>query len=203
MRRAALRLAFFSLVTLAMAAPAVAYNVVDTSSTTINCMFSPNPDCSLLATDYVAQFTVPGGSGMGKLTSRISQTVDGRWLYKYRIDMTNVHGITSVPYADQLGIFSWGTLQQYDFNADTIATDEVFNITIGGAGSKKVDWAWLSGGWSYFRVVYRVYAGTVTGTGESSYFFGMVSTQSPVVRTMWLHLDSGWISMQGYAPPPM
>ena len=44
-------------------------------------------------------------------------------------------------------------------------------------------------------------AGNYVGGGESSYFFGMVSDQAPVLRTVWVHLDSGWVSMTGYAPP--
>jgi len=203
MVRVSLRIAVLSLITLALAAPAFAYNVVNTSWT-VQCLFSPS--CSVTVTDYGAYFSVPGGSGNGHLQSRIYQgqpgTVGaGKWVYEYRIDMTQVAGLTYIPYADELAIYNWGTLRQYDFNSDGIATDQVFNITSGGTGTKPVTSAFLSGGYSYFVVSSGVAAGNYVGGGESSYFFGMVSDQAPVLRTVWVHLDSGWVSMTGYAPP--
>jgi hypothetical protein len=202
MVRGSLRIALFSLVTLALSAPAFAYNVV-TTTWTVQCLFSTS--CSVTVTDYGAYFSVPGGSGSGHLQSRIYQgqpgTVGaGKWVYEYRIDMTQVAGITYIPYADELAIYNWGTLRQYDFNSDGIATDQVFNKT-SGLGTKPVTSAFLSGGYSYFVLNNPVGAGSYVGGGESSYFFGMVSDQAPVLRTVWVHLDSGWVSMTGYAPP--
>jgi hypothetical protein len=198
MSRISLRFVVFPLVAVAMAAPAFAYNVVNTSWT-VNCIFSPS--CSVTVTDYVAQFAVSGGSGNGRLQSRIFQSSDGRWVYEYRINMTQVAGLVNLPYADQLAIYQWGTLRQYDFNFDSVATDQVYNVTSGGLGTKAVTSAFLSGSYSYFDLNNPVYAGSYIGGGESSYFFGMVSDQAPVLRTVWVHLDSGWVSMQGYAPP--
>src|SRR5687767_1870491 len=175
-----------------MSASAFALNVVNTSWT-VQCIFSPT--CSVSVTDYVAEFPVSGGSGNGRLQSRIFQSQDGRWVYEYRINMTQVAGLTYIPYANQLAIWQWGTLQQYDFNSDGISTDQLFNITSGGTGTKAVTTAFLSGSWSYFNLSNPVYAGNYVGGGESSYFFGMVSTQAPVLRTVWVHLDSGWVSM--------
>ncbi len=198
MSRTSLRIALFSLIALAMTAPAFAYNVVNTSWT-VNCIFSPT--CSVTVNDYVAEFAVSGGSGNGRLQSRIFQSQDGRWVYEYRINLTQVGGLTYIPYANQLAIYQWGPLHPYDFNSDGIATDQVFNVTSGGLGTKAVTTAFLSGSWSYFNLSNPVYAGSSPGNGESSYFFGMVSTQAPVLRTVWVHLDSGWVAMQGYAPP--
>jgi hypothetical protein len=203
MVRVSLRIALFSLVTLALAAPAFAFNVVNTSWT-VQCLFSTS--CSVTVTDYGAYFSVPDGSGNGHLQSRVFQgqpgtTGAGKWVYEYRIDMTQVAGETHIPYADELAIDNWGTLRQYDFNSDGIATDQVFNITSGGTGTKPVTSAFLSSGYTYFVLNSAVAAGSYVGGGESSYFFGMVSDQAPVLRTVWIHLDSGWITMTGYAPP--
>jgi hypothetical protein len=77
----------------------------------------------------------------------------------------------------------------------------VFNVASGGSGTKPVTAAFLSSGWSYFVLNSPVGAGSYQGGGESRYFFGLVSDQAPVLRTVWVHLDSGWVSMQGYAPP--
>src|SRR5688572_15771051 len=198
-----IRMVLFPLLALALATPAFALNVVNTSWT-VNCLFSPS--CSVSVTDYVSEFAVSGGSGNGRLQSRVFQgqagsTAAGKWVYEYRINLTPVGGITYVPYADQLAIHTWGTVRTYDYNSDGIATDHVFNITSGGVGTKAVTSAFLWSPWTYFVLNNPVYAGNYPGGGESSYFFGLVSDQAPVLRSMWVHTDSGWLSVTGYAPP--
>jgi len=198
-----IRIVLFSLITLALSAPAFAYNVVNTSWT-VQCLFSTN--CTVYVTDYGSDFAVPGGSGNGRLQSRIFQgqagtPTAGKWIYEYRINMTPVAGIVNLPYADQLAVDRWGTVRQYDYNSDSIATDHVFNISSGGTGTKPVTSSYLSYPWTYFVVSSRVYAGSYPGGGESSYFFGLVSDAAPVLRTVWVHLDSGWVAVTGYAPP--
>jgi hypothetical protein len=198
-----IRTLLLSLVAVALAAPVFAYNVVNTSWT-VQCLFSTS--CSVTVTDYVAEFAVSGGSGNGRLQSRVYQgqpgsAAAGKWIYEYRINLGPVGGIVNVPYADQLAIASWGTVRQYDYNSDSIATDHVFNITSGGLGTKAVTSAFLSSPWTYFVLSNPVYAGNFPGGGESSYFFGLVSDNAPVLRTVWVHTDSGWVSMTGYAPP--
>lgn len=199
----ALRLVLCSFVTLLFTMPAFAYDVVNTSWTVV-CYFSTS--CSVPVTDYVAEFAVSGGSGNGRLQSRIYQgqpgsTAAGKWVYEYRINLAPVAGILYTPYADQLAIAYWGTPLSYDYNFNGIANDDVFNITSGGTGSKAVTSAFLTAPWTYFVLSSPVYAGSFPGGGESSYFFGLVSEDAPVLRTVWVHLDSGWVSMLGYAPP--
>jgi hypothetical protein len=196
-----MRLILVSLVTLALAAPAFAYNVVNTPWT-FQCLFSPT--CSVTVTDYGYDFAVSGGSGNGRLQSRVFQgqagtTGAGKWVYEYRIIMTQVGGLTYPPYADMLAIDRWGAVRQYDFNSDGIATDEVFNLT-GGIGTKGVTASWFASPWTFFQLT-PVYSGNYPGGGESSYFFGLVSDRAPVLRYMWVHLDSGWVLVEGYAPP--
>ena len=123
-----IRTALFSLIALALAAPTFAYNVVNTSWT-VQCLFSTT--CSVTVTDNVSEFAVSGGSGNGRLQSRIYQgqpgsVAAGKWIYEYRINLGPVGGIVYTPYANQLAIASWGTLRQYDYNSDSIATDQVF-----------------------------------------------------------------------------
>lgn len=198
-----MRLILVSLVTLALAAPAFAYNVVNTSWT-FQCLFSST--CSVSVTDYVYEFPVSGGSGNGRLQSRVFQGQSGtqgagKWVYEYRINMTPVGGLTYPPYADMLAIDSWGAIRQYDFNGDGIATDEVFNITSGGVGTRAVTASWFGSPWTFFQLGTPVYSGNYPGGGESSYFFGLVSDRAPVLRYMWVRLDSGWVLVEGYAPP--
>src|SRR5688572_13906661 len=198
-----IRMVLFPLLALALATPAFALNVVNTSWT-VQCLFSPT--CSVTVTDYVSEFAVSGGSGNGRLQSRVFQgqagsVAAGKWIYEYRINMAPVAGLTYPPYADQLAIDRWGAVRQYDYNSDGIATDEVFNITSGGVGTKAVTSAFFSSPWTFFVVNDRVYSGSYPGGGESSYFFGLVSDRAPVLRYMWVHLDSGWVLVSGYAPP--
>jgi hypothetical protein len=192
-----IRVVLCSLVTLALAAPVFGYNVVNTSWT-VNCVFSTT--CSVAVTDYISEFAINGASGNGRLQSRIFQgqpgsTAAGKWVYEYRINLTAAHGFTYPPYVDYIAIDRWGALRMYDYNSDGIATDEVFNVTSGGVGTKAVTSAFLSSPWSYFVLSSPVYV------GESSYFFGLVSDRAPVLRGMWVHTDSGWVSAMGYAPP--
>jgi hypothetical protein len=197
------RMVLFSFVTLALAAPVFAYDVVNTAWT-VHCLFSTS--CSVTVTDYGSDFAVSGGSGYGNLQSRVFQaqpgsTAAGKWVYEYRINMGPVAGIVHQPYVDQLAINTWGTVLTYDYNGNGIVTDDVFNITSGGVGTKAVTSSYLSSPWTYFVLSNPVYAGNYPGGGESSYFFGLVSTQAPVLRTMWVHTDNGWVSVTGYAPP--
>jgi hypothetical protein len=198
-----IRLLVFSLATLALAAPAFAYDVVNTSWTVV-CLFSPS--CSVTVTDYVSTFAVSGGSGNGRLQSRIYQAqagsvAAGKWVYEYRIDMGPVAGIGYPPYADQLAVNTWGPVLTYDYNSNGIVTDDVYNVTSGGLGSRAVTSAYVSAPWTYFVLSTPVFSGSYPGGGESSYFFGLVSDNAPVLRQMWVHLDSGWVSVTGYAPP--
>lgn len=198
-----LRLILIPLVTLVLAAPALALDVVNTSWT-VQCLFSTT--CSVYVTDYVAEFAVSGGSGNGRLQSRIFQgqpgsAAAGKWIYEYRINLGPVAGLTYMPYANQLAVDRWGDVREYDYNSDGIATDDVFNITSGGIGSKAVTSAPVFLPWTYFVLNNPVYSGSYPGGGESSYFFGLVSDRAPVLRTVWVHLDSGWVPVQGYAPP--
>ena len=193
----------FSLVALVLAVPASALDVVN-APWTFQCLFSPT--CSVSVTDHVSTFAVSGGSGSGRLQSRVFQGQAGtvgayKWVYEYRIDMSPVAGLTYPPYADYLAISNWGPVREYDYNGDGIATDDVFNITSGGIGTKAVTAAWVSAPWTYFYVGSKVWSGSYPGGGESSYFFGLTSDQAPVLRQGWVHLDTGWVSVQVYAPP--
>jgi hypothetical protein len=76
----------------------------------------------------------------------------------------------------ELAIYNWGTLRQYDFNSDGIATDQVFNKT-SGLGTRPVTSAFLSGGYSYFVLNSGVAAGSYVGGGESSFFFAWSPTR--------------------------
>lgn len=200
MLRFSARSVSFFVLAAALAAPAMALNVVNASAPQYNCIFTTANPCTITVTDYVASFM--GGSA--KLQSRIFQgqagsTAAGKWCYEYRIDLTQVVGVTYVPWASELAIYNVGPLREYDYNFDGNATDDVFNVSSGGTGTKPVTSAFVSGGFTYWALN-TVYGGSYPGGGESSYFFGVVSDYPPTLRTVWVDTDSGWVSMTGYAP---
>jgi len=202
MVRLSLRLFVLGVLALVLGTPAFGYTVVNTTSN-VTCLFTTSSPCSVTVTDYSSPVL-----GSGFVQSRVFQgqpgsTAAGKWVYLYRIDLRQVAGIGFIPYVDQLAIYNAGPLLQYDFNFNGVATDQVYNVTVGGLGTKAVTTAWLSGGYSYFDLSNPVYGGSFPGDGESSYFFGFVSDYAPVVRTIWVRRDSisgGWLAVNGYAP---
>ena len=196
------RLSLFVLAAvLAFPAMAQVLNVVNTSSN-VNCVFTTAVPCTNYVTDYVATFM----GGNARLQSRINQATSGstasnKWVYRYRIDLTQVAGITYPPHADYLAIYNFGPVSQYDYNFDSVSTDHVFNVTSGGIGTKPVTSSWIGAdNFTYFYLNNPVFAGSYPGGGESSYFFGIVSSYAPVLRTVWVRTDTGWVSLTGYAP---
>jgi hypothetical protein len=192
------RLLSLSVLVLVLAVPAFAYNVVNTSAPSVNCIFSTT--CTLYVSDMSSPIL-----GSGKIQSRIVQgqpgsAAAGKWLYLYRIDLRQVAGITSIPYVTQMAISGWGPVRQYDYNFDSVATDHVFNITAGGLGTKAVTSSTVFFGWTYFILNNPVYGGNFPGDGESSYFFGLVSDYPPSVKNASVDTDSGWVTVQVFAP---
>ena len=185
------------LAVVAFATPAMAYNLVNSSWTQV-CVFSTT--CSVTVTDYP-----PTTLRSGKLQTRIyhgqpGSTGAGKYVYEYRVDLTQVAGVTYPPSVDYVAIYNAGPLLQFNYNFDATATDQVYVVTSGGLGTKGLASAYLSGGWSYFYINPAVYAGSYPGGGESSYFFGFASDYAPTLRTIWVHTDTGWVSVTGYAP---
>lgn len=193
-----LRIVSLLVLTLALSVPAMAYTIVNTSAPAINCVFSTT--CSIAVTDL--------GSDMangGRIQSRIFQgqpgsPAAGKYVYEYRINMSNAVGVVSIPYANALWISNWGPVLSYDYNFDSVLPDHVFVVTAGGIGTKKPTVASTSGTWTYFQFQNAVYGGSFAGDGESSYFFGLVSNYPPVVKTGWVYTDAGWDTVSVYAP---
>jgi len=192
------RLLSLSVLALVLAVPAFGYNVVNTSAPAVNCIFSTT--CSVVVNDMSSPLL-----GSGKVQSRIFQgqpgsPAAGKWVYMYRIDLTQVAGITSLPYVTQMAISGWGPVRQYDYNFDSVATDHVYNVTAGGIGTKAVTSSTVFFGWTYFSLSNPVYAGSYPGGGESSYFFGLVSDYPPSVKNASVDTDGGWVTVQVFAP---
>jgi hypothetical protein len=199
MQRMSIRFMSLLVLTLALAAPAMAYNVVNTSAPQVNCIFATN-----CVNPVISDMVSPLPSG-GRIQSRIQQgqpgsPAAGKWLYKYRVDMTNAVGILSIPYVSSMYIANWGPVRQYDYNFDLNATDHVFNVTVGGIGTKGISASFIFFNTTFFNLGSNVYGGGSPGTGESSYFWGLVSDYPPVVRNATVQTDNGAVTVSVYAP---
>jgi hypothetical protein len=193
-----LRIISLLVLTLGLSIPAFGYTIVNTSAPAINCVFSTT--CSVGVIDMGSD--MPNG---GRIQSRIFQgqpgsPAAGKYVYEYRINMSNAVGVVNIPYANALWIANWGPVLSYDYNFDSVATDHVFVVTAGGIGTKAPTNASTSAPWTFFQFSNPVYGGSFPGDGESSYFFGLVSNYPPVTKTGWIYTDAGWVSVNVYAP---
>ena len=192
------RLVSLVVLTLVAAVPAFGLTVVNTSAPQVNCIFSTS--CTVYVTDM--GYDLPNG---GRIQSRVFQgqpgsQAAGKWVYQYRLIMTNAVGYTYIPYVDGMSIANWGPVVSYDYNFDGNATDQVFNIVQGGIGTVSLATAPQWWGITFFNLADAVYGGSYPGGGESSRFFGLVSPYPPVVRGAYVDTDQGSVAVNVYAP---
>jgi hypothetical protein len=98
----------------------------------------------------------------------------GLYGYEYRIDLTQVAGILSIPLIDSLTVDFGPHVSTLDFDGDGTA-DDVYVITTGGLGTVGVSSATKSGNSITFNFNPPVGGGASPGRGESTFFFGVVS----------------------------
>jgi hypothetical protein len=197
------RIVTLSVLALALTFPAFGYTIVNTSAPQINCVFTTASPCSITVTDKVS--VLPNG---GKVQSRVFQAQPGstaypNWVYEYRLNMTDVAGVGYPPSISGMSISNWGPVLSYDYNFDASATDQVFQITSGGIGTKGLASAYVFWGVSFFNLSSPVYAGSYPGGGESSYFFGLVSPYAPTTKNATVQIDDisgGSAVVAVYAP---
>ncbi len=171
--------------TLALASPAAAdpLTVVDVNAPAYQFVFSTSG--SVVVQDTVDTFAISGAAGLARLQSRTTQgqagaPAAGLYRYSYRLDLTNVYGILDVPCVTSLTLRFGSVVNTLDYNGDGVTGDEVFVVTSGGLGSVGLASATRSGSAVTFNFADGgVCAGSSPGTGESSFFFGLVSTTSP------------------------
>lgn len=198
MTRIALRSASVLVLTLAMAAPAMAYNLVDTSAPQINCLFSTS--CSVVVSDMVSNMANGGRVQSRTFQGQPGSPLAGKWVYLYRVDMSNAVGVTTIPYVTRMSIAAWGPLVQYDYNFDWNYTDEVYNVTQGAIGTVRVENAFLFWGTSFFYFEDAIYGGGSPGSGDSSRFFGLVSNYPPTIKNATVTTDAGAVTVSVKAP---
>jgi len=182
----------------AMAVPAMALNVVNTSAPLVNYVFSTD------GTVTVTDMSSPVYSG-GFLQSRIFQgepgsPAAGKWVYEYRLDLRCAQTLTSTPFATSVAL-STGPVLSYDYNFDSVSTDQVYVVTSGGLGTVGLSSAGSAWGYTQFNFSGPVWASGGGGCmGNSSYFWGYTSNYPPQVVTATIATNTGNVMVNAYAP---
>jgi hypothetical protein len=191
---------------LAMAPAAMAgpLKVVNVHSPAYQFVFSPTG--SIVVQDTSDTFAVSGGAGLARLQSRTAvgqpgAPAAGLYRYSFRLDMTNVYGILNIPCVTSMTIRFGAVVSTFDYNGDGITGDQVFVVTSGGLGSVGLSSATQSGNDVTFHFTGGgVCAGGSPGTGDSSFFFGLVSSRAPHFVTAAVSDGSNTYSPQARAP---
>lgn len=155
--------------------------VVNVGAPAVNCIFDPS--CRVTVTDTSAPIPIPAG-GTNFMQSRTftgkpGAPADGMYAYEYRIDLRNALGITYIPCISSMTIAFGPVVSTMDYDGDGVTGDQVYVVTSGGLGSVGLASAKQDGGTITFNFSAPVCAGGSPGTGQSSYFFGLVSAQPP------------------------
>lgn len=175
------RLMVVFICSLAVTACITELKVVNVGAPAINCIFDPS--CRVTVSDTSAPIPIPAG-GTNFLQSRTftgkpGAPANGMYAYEYRIDLRNAIGLTYIPCISSMTIGFGPVVSTLDYDGDRATGDQVYVVTSGGLGSVGLASAQKDGDTIMFTFSAPVCAGGSPGTGQSSYFFGLVSTQPP------------------------
>lgn len=165
----------------ARAIQAAPLEIVDVNAPDINCVFYS--DCTATVSDLVDEFPVPAADGQGKLQSRTQEPGEpgtpgaGLHVYEYRVNLEDVAGLTARICVSSLKL-DFGPIASLDYDRDGDA-DDVYVVTGGGLGSVAPSLADQTGDTVTFTFSPPVCPGSRPGDGESSFFFGLASTNPP------------------------
>ncbi len=155
---------------------------VEVSAPAINCLFDPT--CRVVVTDSTDTIPIPA-SKSGVLQSRTFRgrpgtPAAGLYVYEYRIDLRGARGILYPPCLNSMTVDFGPIVRSLDFDGDG-SSDEVFVVTRGGLGNVGLVSADKSGNRITFN--FNVCTGGGADEGQSTFFFGLVSTNSPIQTT--------------------
>jgi hypothetical protein len=154
--------------------------VVDVNAPAVNCIFDAS--CTVTVNDTTDTIPIPaGGTNFFQsrtFTGKPGAPASGLYAYEYRIDLRNAIGITYIPCIKSLTVEFGPMVSTLDYDGDGEA-DQVYVITSGGLGSVSLASAQRNGDNITFDFTSPVCAGGSPGTGQSTFFFGLVSTQPP------------------------
>ena len=193
---------FFVFLVAAMAA-AAPLTIVNVSAPDINCKFDPS--CKIVVNDSTANFTLPGTSGNAFLQTRTwpvgkPGTVGaGRYVYEYRLDLTQLTGVTAQGCVTQLKI-TFGPVVSLNYDGAG-GTEQVFVTTGGGLGTVAPSSVDKTGNVVTFNFATPVCSGSSPGHGQTSYFFGLSSSQRARAVTATVAATAGGpLSLGARAP---
>ena len=187
-----------ALAALPLLAQAIAFRIVNVNAPSVNYVF--NHTGSVTVTDKTSPVL-----GSGFVQSRIYRSeptspARGKYVYEYRVDLTNVVGITAPQWVSGMSV-DFGGMSTLDYNRDGHASEEVFVITSGGLGVVGLNAVVLAGANPlHFNFSRHIFSGASRGRGESSYFFGLVSQYPPRVINARVETSSGAQTVSVYAP---
>lgn len=184
-------------------AQAIPLSIVNVSAPPINCIFDAS--CTVVVDDTTAPINLPG-SGTGFLQSRTFRGLPGspaagKYGYEYRVDMRNAVGLTNIGCVTSVTVNFGPVVSTLDYNGDGTTGDQVFVVTGGGLGTIGIASAEKVGNNITFTFTSPVCAGSSSGAGQSSFFWGLVSTSKPrfVVANV-THTSGPALSIQSRAP---
>lgn len=120
--------------------------------------------------------------------------------HEYRLDLRCAQTALNVPYASSVSL-STGPVLSYDYNFDSIATDQVFVVTAGGLGTIGLSSAGSAFNYTTFNFSAPLYPSGGGGClGDSTYFWGYTSNYAPHVVTATIGTSGGNIMVNAYAP---
>ncbi len=177
--------------------------VVDVRAPDVWCVF--DTDCRVTVQDEVDEFVVGPSTGRAFLQSRLlprgqqGTPAEGLYAYLYRLDLTDLVGITAIPCIREMKI-DFGPIARRDYNDDGIQ-DDVFVVTAGGLGSVGLSSASQDNRIVTFTFQQGLCAGSSPGRGLSSFFFGMSSAKpSRSVSVQLKDTLGGTTTVQARAP---
>lgn len=158
-------------------------HVVTVGAPKINCVF--NTSCKVVVADTTAPIPI-AITGDNFLQSRTfdgstGAPASGYHAYEYRVDLSRATSSVSPPPCIRTLTVKTGPIASFDFNADGVATDQVYVVTQGGLGSIGIASADQDAASNItFTFTSPVCPASAAAGGQTSYFFGYVSAQTPV-----------------------
>ena len=153
---------------------ACSLRVVPVNAPAVNAVFDPSG--TIPVQDHSAPIWTDGFLQSRNFEGVAGAPAAGMFGYEYRIDLRQVVGILSIPYITSLAVDFGPHVNTLDFDGDGRA-DDVYVITSGGLGNVGVSSATKSGDVITFNFNPPVAGGGGPGRGDSTFFFGVVSTQ--------------------------
>jgi hypothetical protein len=183
---------------LPLLAQAIAFRIVNVNAPSVNYVF--NHTGTVTVTDKTSPVLGTGFVQSRIYRSEATSPAHGKYVYEYRVDLTNVAGITAPRWVSAMSV-DIGPIATLDYNRDGHASEEVFVITSGGLGVVGLSSAvQVAANPLRFNFSRQIFSGASPGRGESSYFFGIVSQYPPRVVAAQVTTSSGVQTVSVYAP---